>query len=92
MDKDNRLTFKDDQSGIVNKQKEIPVLFDNKENCCGCSACYSICPTHSISMKPDEEGFLYPIVDASTCIRCYKCISVCEFKVDQEIKGYLISK
>lgn len=29
----------------------------NKKNCCGCSACYSICPKNCIEMKADEEGF-----------------------------------
>ena len=36
--------------------------------------------TGAISMLPDEEGFLYPVVDASKCIRCYKCLSVCPYK------------
>ena len=70
--------------------RSLPNLYDNRENCCGCSACYAICPVNAIAMEPDEEGFLYPIVDAEKCIRCYRCISVCAFKVDQEAKGYLI--
>ncbi len=36
--------------------------------------------TGAISMLPDEEGFMYPVVDASKCIRCYKCLSVCPYK------------
>ena len=70
--------------------KTLPELYENRENCCGCSACYAICPVNAITMEPDEEGFLYPTVDAEKCIRCYRCISVCAFKVDQEAKGYLI--
>ena len=68
--------------------RELPVLFDNKENCCGCSACYAICPVHAVAMVPDEEGFLYPNVNASLCIRCYRCMSVCTFKSDQKRKWY----
>lgn len=68
--------------------KLLPVLFDKKENCCGCSACYAICPIHAITMLPDEEGFLYPAVDEGKCIRCYRCLSVCAFKLDQAAKGY----
>lgn len=64
-------------------KKEIPVLYQKKENCCGCSACYSICPKHAISMEKDEEGFLYPKVQEDACIMCYRCIDVCIFKVDQ---------
>ena len=44
--------------------------------CCGCEACYSICPFHSIHMKEDEEGFLYPVVDEA-CQCCGLCITVC---------------
>lgn len=73
----------------MKKSNKLPLLFEKKENCCGCSACYSICPKNAISMKEDIEGFLYPIVDESLCIKCYKCISVCAFKKDQKIKGYL---
>lgn len=61
--------------------KEIPNLFsNNKIKCCGCTACYAICPVKAIDMKEDEEGFLYPQIDKKKCIRCYKCINVCAFK------------
>lgn len=48
-----------------------------KQNCCGCSACYAICPKHCILMQPDQEGFLYPEIDESRCIDCGKCEKVC---------------
>ncbi len=57
-------------------------LFKNKEDCCGCTACYSICPVNAILMKSDEEGFLYPFVDEGKCIKCRKCLSVCAFHAD----------
>ena len=47
-------------------------LFDNREDCCGCTACMSVCPKQAISMIPDEEGFLYPKIDESLCINCEK--------------------
>lgn len=49
----------------------------DKQNCCGCTACKSICPRHCISMKEDNEGFLYPKVDISSCIDCKLCEKVC---------------
>ena len=78
-----------DKSTIRNfADKSLPELYEKRENCCGCSACYSICPVHAILMKPDIEGFLYPVVDASLCIGCYQCLLVCAFKEDQKAKGY----
>ena len=60
--------------------KPIPVLYENKVDCCGCTACYAICPKNAISMQPDEEGFVYPVVDVEKCIRCYMCLKVCPIK------------
>ena len=51
----------------------------NKQDCCGCTACASVCPVNAIEMKPDELGFLYPAVSASICIECNKCDKVCGF-------------
>lgn len=51
--------------------------FIGKKNCVGCSACVNICPKHCLKMGPDEEGFLYPILDAERCVNCQKCYHVC---------------
>ena len=68
----------------------LPELYKFKKNCCGCSACYSICPTSAISMELDNEGFFYPVVDAIKCIRCYKCLDVCIFKINQKEKKFFL--
>lgn len=60
--------------------KDKVCLFNKKEECSGCGACYSICPQKAITMKQDEEGFLYPEIDKNKCIKCKKCLSVCAFK------------
>lgn len=52
-------------------------MITTKQKCCGCHACYSICPTNCISMKPDKLGFLFPIVDEELCIHCGFCEKVC---------------
>ena len=62
-------------------QNEIPILFKRKEECCGCTACYAICSKNAIFMEADEEGFLYPQIDATKCVCCYRCIKVCPIKV-----------
>lgn len=69
-------------------KKKFPILFNNKSECCGCSACFAICPVRAITMSPDEEGFLYPTIDYEKCICCYRCISACAFKVDRSKKGF----
>lgn len=51
-------------------------IIDKKE-CCGCTACICICPKQCISMKEDEEGFLYPNVDEDSCINCNLCTKIC---------------
>lgn len=45
--------------------------------CTGCRACEQKCPTRSIKMIADEEGFLNAVIDASTCIHCMLCIKTC---------------
>lgn len=55
------------------------IQITNKVNCCGCTACASICPHQAISMKPDTLGFLYPKVDLQKCIDCGLCDKVCAF-------------
>lgn len=67
--------------------KHYPTLFEKKEDCCGCTACFAICPVGAIEMKPDDEGFLYPVVDQKRCLCCYKCLTVCAFKAAQKEKG-----
>ena len=96
-------------------EKPLPILYENRDECCGCTACYSVCPlsgpernmtlapklygkiwtgdftgtikevelTGAITMLPDSEGFLYPVVDGKICIRCYKCLNICGFKKKQ---------
>ncbi len=71
----------------VDASEKLPELYNNKEECCGCSACYAICPHDAIEMREDLEGFLYPVIDTAICVRCYKCVAVCSFKVDQKKKN-----
>lgn len=48
-----------------------------KNGCCGCNACVQRCPKSCITMREDNEGFLYPEVDREVCIDCGLCEKVC---------------
>lgn len=50
-----------------------------REDCCGCNACYNTCSQQAISMKEDDEGYLYPVIDEVKCIHCGACRRVCLF-------------
>lgn len=55
------------------------IKIQDPSNCCGCTACASICKHNAISMQPDTLGFLYPKVDEDKCIECGLCEKVCAF-------------
>ena len=66
------------------------MLFNDKVDCCGCTACYNVCPKNAIEMKADFEGFLYPEIDNEKCIKCGACDRVCPIKQFKEPeKGFL---
>ena len=64
----------------------------NKTKCCGCHACYNICPKGAIKMQQDEKGFKYPVVDKDKCINCGLCNKVCPIinnkQTNNEPKAY----
>lgn len=45
--------------------------------CTGCEACVSVCPVHCIVMRPNKDGFYYPVINTDKCIECKKCIKTC---------------
>ncbi|EHL69340.1 hypothetical protein HMPREF1032_03774 [Subdoligranulum sp. 4_3_54A2FAA] len=57
------------------------------DNCTGCQACISICPSKCITMQADEEGFLYPKVAHARCVDCSLCVKRCP----QESTNHLAS-
>lgn len=62
------------------------IVLDDKNKCCGCWACVQCCPKKCISMKEDEEGFLYPVVNEDICIDCGLCEKVCPVIHQEEIR------
>lgn len=62
----------------------------DKSNCCGCTACASICPHNAITMTPDGMGFLYPVIDYEKCTDCGLCEKVCAFNSDYNREDNLV--
>ncbi len=60
------------------------IRLEEKKDCCGCTACSSVCAQGAITMKPDSLGFLYPEVNVSLCVDCGLCDKVCQFKDEYE--------
>lgn len=55
------------------------IKIKDPKDCCGCTACASICAHDAITMTPDALGFLYPKVNESKCVDCGLCEKVCQF-------------
>ena len=59
-------------------------LFADKINCCNCGGCEQACPKQAISIKVDNYGFKYPVIDHDKCIDCGICQKVCAFQHIEE--------
>lgn len=70
----------------MNRQADIQLALH--DNCTGCAACASICPTKSITMCEDREGFLQPHIDADSCIKCHKCEKTCPIIATKTTQNY----
>lgn len=53
------------------------IKLNDKSDCCGCSACYSVCSHHAIKFEEDQEGFFYPVFNLNLCVDCGLCEKVC---------------
>lgn len=60
------------------------IRIKDPSQCCGCTACASICAHHAITMEADALGFLYPKVDENKCVECGLCEKVCQFNDNYE--------
>jgi coenzyme F420-reducing hydrogenase beta subunit len=60
----------------------MKINIQNETDCCGCSACASICPKSAINMEANVLGFKYPTIDNSRCVDCGKCIQACDFNAN----------
>lgn len=66
-------------------------LIEDKKKCCGCSACYNVCPVGAIKMQEDEYGYIYPEINHDKCINCGLCKKTCVYQ-NKEKKLYTPTK
>lgn len=71
------LSFIIDSLGRVNVKNHSHVREQIKNDCNGCGLCENICPRNAVSMRQDSEGYTYPVVDESKCIKCGLCLDEC---------------
>ena len=62
-------------------------VYQHKKDCSGCTACQNVCPNNAITMQPDSEGFLYPVIDQKNCINCNLCRNICPFTNSEGLKN-----
>lgn len=60
------------------------MIYEQKSNCYGCTACLSACPVKAIKMIEDEKGFLYPKIDEEKCIKCGLCKKICPYNKNND--------
>ena len=77
---DKAISFVQNEVKKSNIRTTNHVPLDNPDNCTGCGACLNICPLDAIQMKPNENGFLNPVVDEKKCINCGKCLNNCPIR------------
>ncbi len=64
-------------------RKSKVVTSQIKDMCTGCGACASGCPAGALTMKPDEWGYIKPVLDDRKCTYCGACTKICP-----SISGY----
>lgn len=53
------------------------LVWEDKTHCSGCGVCALKCTHKAIRMTPDEEGFMYPVINEDKCVNCALCQKVC---------------
>lgn len=65
------------------------IKIERKEQCCGCTACFSACNHGAIALQKDDQGFIYAVFDEAKCIGCGLCDRICPLiNSDKKNEGY----
>lgn len=58
-------------------KKNVNEIDSFVDTCTGCSLCAQLCLQNAIEMKPDKEGFVFPVINKQLCNHCGKCAHFC---------------
>ena len=54
----------------------------DKSICTGCGLCAAVCPKNAVTMQPDAEGFLQPVINPEQCVDCGLCLKGCPAEIE----------
>lgn len=60
-------------------------MIQKNKYCTACGACVQKCPKGCISLKENEDGFMYPEINNEKCIECDLCQKVCPILQGNEL-------
>ena len=69
--------------GLLGKVALTHVSAVRRDDCSGCGACFKVCPEPHViapALYGAEHG-ASPVIQSADCIRCARCIDVCDDKV-----------
>lgn len=73
-------------SGInITKDKRIIV------KCTACNSCVVSCHKKALTLRQNQEGFFYPVINEDLCNECKACISVCPV-IKKSVHNTLVKK
>lgn len=64
---------------LAKQKSATEVSFYDRDLCCGCGACATVCPTAALTIKKNINGFYHYQIDTKLCVNCGKCRKVCPF-------------
>ena len=80
-DKSEEFLFKslNDAKTYNQNNKQQNNILSVSSICCGCGACYAVCPKGIISIPLNKDGFYQIDIKEDECVSCGKCVKVCPY-------------